>query len=98
MGIKILYSVSAVISLWYTAHFLTIRYIWRRAVGRTHGTEVLFTNPSRFGYCDFTMDSAVAKYLKKIGRKGGSVRSKAKAEAARANGKKGGRPRKDGKR
>jgi len=29
-----------------------------------------------------------------LGRKGGKVRSEAKAEAARANGAKGGRPRK----
>jgi hypothetical protein len=29
-----------------------------------------------------------------LGRKGGKVTSEAKAEAARANGKKGGRPRK----
>jgi hypothetical protein len=40
---------------------------------------------------------AIKKYLTKIGRKGGSVKSEAKAEAARRNGKKGGRPRKEGK-
>lgn len=32
-----------------------------------------------------------------LGAKGGAVKSKAKAEAARKNGKKGGRPRKDKK-
>ena len=34
------------------------------------------------------------KWLAAIGRKGGSVTSKAKAAAARKNGRKGGRPRK----
>ncbi|HSZ58631.1 MAG TPA: hypothetical protein VK797_23385 [Tepidisphaeraceae bacterium] len=34
---------------------------------------------------------AVRDYLAKLGRKGGSVTSDAKAAAARANGKKGGR-------
>jgi len=43
------------------------------------------------------MNDAVKKYLAKIGKKGGSATSKAKAEAARLNGKKGGRPRKEGK-
>jgi hypothetical protein len=42
------------------------------------------------------MNNAVKKYLAEIGKKGGSAKSKAKAEAARANGKKGGRPRKEG--
>jgi hypothetical protein len=44
------------------------------------------------------MNDAVKKYLAEIGRKGGSVTSKAKAAAARKNGKRGGRPKKDGKR
>jgi len=35
------------------------------------------------------------KYLSAIGTKGGSAKSKAKAAAARRNGRKGGRPRKD---
>jgi hypothetical protein len=43
------------------------------------------------------MDAAITKYLKRIGRKGGSARSEAKAAAARKNGRKGGRPRKEGK-
>jgi hypothetical protein len=43
------------------------------------------------------MNDAVKKYLAGIGKKGGSATSKAKAEAARRNGKKGGRPRKEGK-
>lgn len=34
----------------------------------------------------------ITKYLAKIGAKGGAVKSKAKAKAAKANGKKGGRP------
>jgi general stress protein YciG len=42
------------------------------------------------------MNDAVKKYLAEIGKKGGSVTSKAKAEAARKNGKRGGRPRKEG--
>jgi hypothetical protein len=37
----------------------------------------------------------VRDFLSRIGRKGGSVRSEAKAAACRANGKKGGRPRKN---
>jgi hypothetical protein len=40
------------------------------------------------------LDPAVAKYFKKIGRKGGLAKSKAKAAAVRENGKLGGRPRK----
>jgi hypothetical protein len=43
------------------------------------------------------MNDAVKKYLAEIGQKGGSVTSKAKAAAARKNGKRGGRPRKEGK-
>lgn len=35
---------------------------------------------------------AVRAYLAKLGRKGGSSTSDAKAEAARINGRKGGRP------
>jgi hypothetical protein len=36
----------------------------------------------------------IAKIAAALGKLGGSVKSKAKAKAARANGKKGGRPRK----
>jgi len=36
----------------------------------------------------------ISEYLSRIGRKGGKVRSAAKARAARENGKKGGRPHK----
>jgi len=43
------------------------------------------------------MNDAVKKYLAKIGKKGGSVTSDAKAQAARKNGKQGGRPRKESK-
>jgi general stress protein YciG len=42
------------------------------------------------------MNDAVKKYLAEIGKKGGSVTSKTKAETARKNGKKGGRPLKKG--
>lgn len=38
--------------------------------------------------------NAVAKYLAEIGRKGGASTSPAKRAAAKANGKKGGRPKK----
>jgi hypothetical protein len=41
-------------------------------------------------------DDLITRYLSKIGRKGGKSKSAAKAEAARINGKKGGRPRKKG--
>lgn len=41
------------------------------------------------------MNSAVQQYLASIGRKGGKATSKAKAQTARANGQKGGRPRKE---
>lgn len=38
------------------------------------------------------MNRDVREYLKKIGRKGGLVITPPKSEAARLNGKKGGRP------
>lgn len=38
--------------------------------------------------------NSVTKYLASIGAKGGKAKSKAKAKAARANGKLGGRPKK----
>jgi hypothetical protein len=41
------------------------------------------------------MDSAVKRYLTKIGTKGGQAKSAAKAAAARKNGAKGGRPKKE---
>jgi len=44
------------------------------------------------------MNAAVKKYLAGTGKKGGSATSKAKAEAARKNGKLGGRPKKEGAR
>jgi general stress protein YciG len=40
------------------------------------------------------IDPMLSKYLSKIGRKGGTVSSKRKAQAARENGKRGGRPKK----
>jgi len=36
--------------------------------------------------------NSIKKYLSAIGKRGGSAKSNAKAEASRANGKKGGRP------
>ena len=39
----------------------------------------------------------IRQYLAEIGRKGGSVKSDAKAASSRENGKKGGRPRKSKK-
>lgn len=42
------------------------------------------------------MDAAIRQYLVTIGRKGGSVTSPQKEIAVRANGAKGGRPRRDG--
>jgi hypothetical protein len=42
--------------------------------------------------------SQIAKIAAALGKLGGSVKSKKKAKAARANGKKGGRPPKSGKR
>lgn len=41
-----------------------------------------------------TIPDVVRQFLSEIGRKGGSVSSDKKVEAARANGAKGGRPRK----
>ena len=41
--------------------------------------------------------SKIKKYLASIGAKGGKSTSEAKAAAAKANGKKGGRPRKQPK-
>ncbi len=40
------------------------------------------------------MNPTIAKYLVEIGRRGGEASSPAKAAAARENGKRGGRPRK----
>lgn len=40
------------------------------------------------------MNDPIKEYLARIGRLGGSKTSEAKAAAARANGKKGGRPKK----
>jgi general stress protein YciG len=59
-------------------------------------SKVLSKNPSRLGYTISAMNNAVKKYLAEIGRHGGSSTSKEKAEAARQNGKKGGRPRMKG--
>ena len=50
-------------------------------------------NLSRLGYYGF-MKKQVSKYLAEIGKRGGSARTSAKSEAARANGRLGGRPKK----
>jgi hypothetical protein len=42
------------------------------------------------------LDKNIRDYLSKLGKKGGSSTSAAKAKAARENGTKGGRPRKAG--
>lgn len=42
------------------------------------------------------MEKLIRDYLSKIGKKGGESKSEAKAEAARKNGKLGGRPCKKG--
>ena len=54
------------------------------------------TNPNGLEYLHSMLDKAIREYLASLGKKGGSSTSKAKAKAARENGKKGGRPRKDG--
>jgi len=46
--------------------------------------------PKRLGYNTQQMD----KSAQKLGKRGGKVKTDAKAKAARENGKKGGRPRK----
>jgi hypothetical protein len=46
-------------------------------------------------YARMSIPRAVSQYMAKIGKQGGSAKSEAKAEAVRANGRKGGRPRKD---
>ncbi len=38
--------------------------------------------------------TSVSKYLASIGARGGKAKTKSKSEAARENGKKGGRPKK----
>jgi hypothetical protein len=43
------------------------------------------------------MNPEVSKYLSDIGKLGGAAKSDAKAEAARQNGKRGGRPKKQAK-
>ena len=52
-----------------------------------------FTNPTLLAYHD-NMKTFTLAFFQRCGNKGGSVRSKAKAIAARKNGRKGGRPRK----
>jgi len=51
-------------------------------------------NPKREMTMKMTIPDSVRQFLSDIGRKGGCVSSDKKIEAARANGAKGGRPRK----
>jgi len=51
-------------------------------------------NPKREMTMKMTIPDSVRQFLSEIGRKGGCVSSDKKVEAARANGAKGGRPRK----
>jgi len=51
-------------------------------------------NPKREMTMKTTIPDVVRQFLSEIGRKGGCVSSDKKVEAARANGAKGGRPRK----
>jgi general stress protein YciG len=53
-------------------------------------------NLSCLGY-NGPMNKRVQQYLSEIGKKGGEAKTPAKKRASRENGKKGGRPRKDGK-
>jgi len=51
-------------------------------------------NPKREMTMKMTIPDSVRQFLSEIGRKGGCVSTDKKVEAARANGAKGGRPRK----
>jgi hypothetical protein len=52
-------------------------------------------NPSGLGiFMAMKMNNQLRQYLAAIGQRGGKAVSDAKAEAARENGKRGGRPRK----
>jgi hypothetical protein len=52
-------------------------------------------NPSGLGYSHYmNKKDVIHAWLQQIGKKGGSSKSKAKAKAARLNGRKGGRPKK----
>ena len=55
-----------------------------------HSSEL----PSKETTMKTTIPDVVRQFLSEIGRKGGCVSSDKKVEAARANGAKGGRPRK----
>ena len=55
---------------------------------------ISLTKPKRFGIIFIVKRNQIAKIAATLGKLGGSVKSKAKAKAARENGKKGGRPRK----
>ena len=55
--------------------------------------RLCLTMPRALGY-SHRMKSFSLTFFQKTGKVGGSAKSRAKAEAARKNGKKGGRPRK----
>lgn len=55
------------------------------------------TNPRVLDYYRIVIDKFSLEFFQKSGKRGGKSKSKAKVEAARNNGKLGGRPRKDAK-
>ena len=59
-----------------------------------HGTGLRWTTLDVDHYVPGLLNHVfgTSKWMAQLGRKGGAVRSKAKAAAARANGKRGGRP------
>jgi len=60
----------------------------------TISTGIPDENPKREMTMKTTIPDVVRQFLSEIGRKGGCVSTEKKVEAARANGAKGGRPRK----
>jgi hypothetical protein len=68
------------------------RWTWSVLVDGQATAETFDTKAAATAQADYLRSAAVA--LSAIGRLGGSVRSAAKAATSRANGAKGGRPRK----
>ena len=56
--------------------------------------RMLLTITQALRYCSPVNREQISRIAAALGKLGGSVKSKAKAKAARENGKKGGRPRK----
>ena len=56
--------------------------------------RIFFTETQAVRYSESVNKNQISKLAAALGKLGGSVKSKAKAAAARKNGKKGGRPRK----